>query len=72
METVLSTVGKHGRRACCDARPSRIRLAHRKSDSHGTVGRLLEKASSWRVQAASLGRTQVVYIRASAGSTAKE
>ena len=29
-ETVLSTVGE---RACCDARPSRIRLTHRKSES---------------------------------------
>ena len=55
-ENVLSTVGEQ---ACCDARPSRIRLAHRKSESPGTVRRLLEKASSWRVQAASLGRTQV-------------
>ena len=55
-EIVLSTVGEQ---ACCDARPSRIRLTHRKSESHGTVGRLLEKASSWRVQVASLGSTQV-------------
>ena len=45
--------------ACCDARPSRIRLTHRKSESHGTVRRFLEKASSWRVQVASLGSTQV-------------
>ena len=55
-EIVLSTVGKQ---ACCDARPSRIRLTHRKSESHGTVTLLLEKASSWRVQATSLGSTQV-------------
>ena len=55
-EIVLSTVGEI---ACCDARPSRIRLTHRKSESHGTVRRLLEKASSWRVQVASLGSTQV-------------
>ena len=55
-EIVLSTVGEE---ACCDARPSRIRLTHRESESHGTVRRLLEKASSWRVQAASLGSTQV-------------
>ena len=53
---MFSTVGEQ---ACCDARPSRIRLAHRKSESHGTVRRLLEKASSWRVQVASLGSTQV-------------
>ena len=56
MEIVLSTVGEQ---PCCDARPSRIRLAHRKSESHGTVRRLLEKASSWRVQVASFGSTQV-------------
>ena len=55
-ETVLSTVGG---RACSDAKPSRIRLTHRKSESHSTVRRLLEKASSWRVQVASLGSTQV-------------
>ena len=55
-EIVLSTVGEQ---ACCDARPSRIRLTHRKSESHGTVRRLLEIASSWRVQTASLGSTQV-------------
>ena len=55
-ETVLSTVGEQ---ACCDARPSRIRLTHRKSESHCTVRRLLEKASSWRVQVASFGSTQV-------------
>ena len=55
-ETVLSTVGEQ---ACCDARPSRIRLTHRKSESHGTVRRLLEIASSWHVQVASLGSTQV-------------
>ena len=55
-ETVLSTVGEQ---ACCDARPSRIRLTHRKSESHGTVRRLLEMASSWRVRVASLGSTQV-------------
>ena len=54
-EIVLSTVGGQ---ACCDARPSRIRLTHRKSESHGTVRRLLEKASSWRVQVASFGSTQ--------------
>ena len=55
-ETVLSTVGE---RACCDARPSRIRLTHRKSESHGTVRRLPEMASSWRVQEASPRSTQV-------------
>ena len=55
-ETVLSTVGEI---ACCDARPSRIRLTHRKSESHGTVRRLPEMASSWRVRIASLGSTQV-------------
>ena len=55
-ETVLSTVGEQ---ACCDARPSRIRLTHRKSESHGTVRRLLEIASSWRGRVASLGSTQV-------------
>ena len=38
-----------GERACCDARPSRIRLRHKKSESHGTVRRLPEMASSWRV-----------------------
>ena len=54
-EIVLSTVGE---RAYCDARPSRIRLTHRKSGSHGTVRRLLEMASSWRVRVASLGSTQ--------------
>ena len=54
-ETVSSTLGE---RVCCDARPSRIRLTHRKSDSHGTVGRLPEMASSWRVQITSLGSTQ--------------
>ena len=48
-ETVLSTVGE---RACCDARPSRIRLTHRKSESHGIVRRLPEMASSWRVRVA--------------------
>ena len=51
-ETVLSTVVKHGRRACCDARPSQITLTHRKSESHGTVRRLPEMASSWRVRVA--------------------
>ena len=55
METVLSTVGKQ---VCCDARPSRIRLTHRKSESHGTVRRLPEMASSWRVRVASLRSTQ--------------
>ena len=45
-ETVLSTVEKHSRRGCCDARPSRIRLTYRKSESHGTVRRLPEMASS--------------------------
>ena len=55
-ETVLSTVGE---RACCDARPSRIRLTHRKSELHGTVRRLLKMASSWRVRVASLGSAQV-------------
>ena len=48
-----------GEIACCDASPSRIRLTHRKSESHGTVRRLLEIASLWRVQVASLGSTQV-------------
>ena len=51
-ETVLSIVGKHSRRACCDARPSRIRLTNRKSESHGTVRRLPEMTSSWRVRVA--------------------
>ena len=55
-EIVLSTVGEQ---ACCDAKPSRIKLTHRKSESHGTVRRLLEKASSWCVQVASLGSTQL-------------
>ena len=55
-EIVLSTVGEQ---ACCDARPSRIKLTHRKSESHGIVRRLMEKASSWRVRVASLGSTQV-------------
>ena len=45
-EIVLSTVGEHSERACCDARPSRIRLTNRKSESHGTVRRLPEMASS--------------------------
>ena len=54
-ETVLSTVGEQ---AYCDARPSRIRLTHRKSESHGNVRRLLEIASSWRLRVASLGSTQ--------------
>ena len=49
-ETVLGTVGE---RTCCDARPSRIRLTHRKSESHGTVRRLPEIATSWRVRGAS-------------------
>ena len=49
-ETVLSTVGEHCRRACCDARPSRITLTNRKSESHGNVRCLLEMASSWRVR----------------------
>ena len=48
-EIVLSTVGEQ---ACGDARPSRIRLTYRESESHGTVRRLLETASSWRVQVA--------------------
>ena len=51
-ETVLTTVGEHSERACCDAKPSRIRLTHRKSESHGTVRRLPETASSWRVRVA--------------------
>ena len=46
---MLSTVGET---ACCDARPSRIRLTYRKSESHGTVRRLPEMASSWRVRVA--------------------
>ena len=50
-ETVLSTVGEHGRRACCDARPSRITLTHRKSD-------LPEMASLWRVRVAPPGSEQ--------------
>ena len=56
-ETVLSTVGEHSERACCDAR-SRIRLTHRKSESHGTVRRLREMASSWRVRVAPPRREQ--------------
>ena len=55
-ETVLSTVGEI---ECCDARPSRIRLTHRESESHGTDRRLPEMASSWRVRVASFGSTQV-------------
>ena len=55
-DTVSSIVGEQ---ACCDARPSRIRLTHRKLESHGTVRRLLEMASSWSVWVASLGSTQV-------------
>ena len=51
-ETVSSTEGEHSERACCDARPSRIRLTPRKSESHGTVRRLPEMASSWRVRVA--------------------
>ena len=51
-ETVLSTLGEHGRRACCDARPSRIRLTNRKSESHGTIRRLPEMASLWRERVA--------------------
>ena len=51
-ETVLSTVGEHGRRACRDARPSRTTLTNRKSEPHGTVRRLPEMASSWRVRVA--------------------
>ena len=51
-ETVLSTVGEHSERACCDARPLRIRLTHRKSESHSTVRRWPEMASSWRVRVA--------------------
>ena len=46
------TVVEHDRPACCDARPSRIRLTHRKSKSHSTVRRLPEMASSWRVRVA--------------------
>ena len=57
-ETVLSTVGEHGRRACCDARPSRIRLTNGKSESHGIVRRLPEMASSWRVRVAPSGSEQ--------------
>ena len=49
-ETLLSVVGEQ---AYCDARSSRIRLTRRKSESHGTVRRLLEMASSWRVRVAS-------------------
>ena len=49
---------KHSRRACCDARPSRIRLTHEKSESHGTVRRLPEMASSWRVRVAPPRREQ--------------
>ena len=48
-ETVLSTVGEHSEPACCDARPSRTRLTNKKSESHCTVRRLPEMASSWRV-----------------------
>ena len=67
-ETVLSTVGEI---ACCDARPSRIRLTHRESESHGTVRRLPEKASSWRVRVASLRSTQGAASERGAGSTAR-
>ena len=59
-----STLGKHSRRACCDARPSRIRLTNGKSESHGTVRRLPEMASSWRVRVNSGGS-------GCAGSTAR-
>ena len=38
-ETVLSTVGE---RACCDARPSRIRLTHAESQSHTAL------SDAWR------------------------
>ena len=58
-EPVLGTVGKHSRRACCDARPSWITLTHRKSESHGTVRRLLETASLWRVRVAPPGSDQL-------------
>ena len=53
-ETVLSTVGEHDSQACCgcDARPSRITLTHGASESHGTVKRLPEMASLWRVRVA--------------------
>ena len=54
---MLRTVGQRSERECCDARPSRIRLTHRKSESHG-VRRLLEMASSWRVQVAPPRREQ--------------
>ena len=54
-ETVLSIVGEHGRRACCDARPSRITLTHRESESHSTVRRLPEMASLWHVRVAPPG-----------------
>ena len=51
-ETVLRIVGEHGRRACCDARPSRITLTNRKSESQGTVRRLPEITTSWRERVA--------------------
>ena len=35
-----SSAGKHSERACCNSRPSRIRLTNGKSESHGTVRRL--------------------------------
>ena len=54
-ETVLSTVGEHGRRACCDARPSRSTLTHRESESHGTVRRLSGMALLRLVQVAPPG-----------------
>ena len=54
-ETVLSTVDE---RACCDARPSRITLTHGESGSHGTVRRLPEMASLWRVRVAPPGSEQ--------------
>ena len=50
----------------------KAKVAHRKSESHCIVRRLVEKASSWRVQVASLGSTQVSASEASAGSTDKE
>ena len=57
-ETALCTAGKHDSQACCDARPSRITLTHRESESHGIVRRLPEVASSWRVRVAPPGIEQ--------------
>ena len=53
-EVVLSTVGEQ---ACCDARPSRIRLTHRKSDCQMLTGESIVVAGA---------------NSTAAGSTAKE